>query len=86
MLEQKISLLELELVSAKIEKEQALLAVVKQWQDRLMKAVEEARKDATKEAEIRINMAEQRASAAEAELLEVKEMVADVMKKVKQPQ
>ncbi len=50
MLEQKISLLELELVSAKIEKEQALLAVVKQWQDRLMKAVEEARKDATKEA------------------------------------
>ncbi len=48
--------------------------------------MEEARKDATKEAEIRINMAEQRASAAEAELLEVKEMVADVMKKVKQPQ
>jgi anti-sigma-K factor RskA len=80
MLEQKISLLELELVSAKIEKEQALLAVVKQWQDRLMKAVEEARKDATKEAEIRINMAEQRASAAEAGLLEVKEMVAKMKK------
>jgi hypothetical protein len=42
--------------------------------------VEEARKDATKEAEIRINMAEQRASAAEAGLLEVKEMVAKMKK------